>query len=236
MSDSPELKITPYEDYKDANGDQKEGFKTKSINHIINIYNLKKWKGEGTLDIANIIDEFIKKWNRETKKGELSDEEIKELQSIKDRIVAEIKAENAQQQLVDQNTNAAAENVEMQETDSDEVDEVDETKQIDSQQPIEQPVEPTAQPEMKQVETPEEKREVAKDVEVKDVITIERPKTRFSKAISIDIPNTTNQNTSVVYTLEQYTIPTGLEGKFKPLGVRSLKNIEMMSIQIHLFV
>ena len=122
-----------------------------------------------------------------------------------------------QSQPVDQNTNAATKGVEVAKSNSNEVDEV---KQMTSQQPIEQPVEPTAQPEMKQVETPEEKREVAKDVEVKDVITIERPKTRFSKAISIDIPNTTNPKTSVVYTYAQYTIPEDLE--FKPLGVQSL--------------
>ena len=46
-SGSSKSKITPYEDYKDAKGDRKEGFKTKSINHIINVYNLKKWKGGG---------------------------------------------------------------------------------------------------------------------------------------------------------------------------------------------
>ena len=117
------------------------------------------------------------------------------------------------------------------------------------ERPVElvQYVNPTAQPEMKKVETPEEKHEVAEpieedkatqeqqpmerpvepntnaaaeNVEVKDVITLERPKTRFSKAISIDIPNTTNPETSVVYTYAQYTIPKDL--KVKPLGVQSL--------------
>ena len=43
----PKSKITPYEDYIDEKGKSKEGFKTKSINHIINVYNLKKWKGGG---------------------------------------------------------------------------------------------------------------------------------------------------------------------------------------------
>lgn len=244
-------KITPYEDYIDEKGKSKEGFKTKSINHIINVYNLKKWKGE-TLDIESIISKFIDNGILSEKNGNLSSEEIKELRSIKDTILRKIKEIKTTQQPVDQNTNAAAENVEVKETKHEVTEpieesqatqsqpvvpntntatkgvevaksnsnEVDEVKQMTSQQPIEQPVEPTAQPEMKQVETPEEKREVAKDVEVKDVITIERPKTRFSKAISIDIPNTTNPKTSVVYTYAQYTIPEDLE--FKPLGVQSL--------------
>ena len=250
-SGSSESKITPYEDYKDTKGDQKIDFKTKSINHIINVYNLKKRKGK-TLDIESIIDKFIDNGILSEKNGNLSSEEIKELRSIKDTILRKIKEIKTTQQPVDQNTNAAAENVEVKETKHEVTEpieesqatqsqpvvpntntatkgvevaksnsnEVDEVKQMTSQQPIEQPVEPTAQPEMKQVETPEEKREVAKDVEVKDVITIERPKTRFSKAISIDIPNTTNPKTSVVYTYAQYTIPEDLE--FKPLGVQSL--------------
>ena len=273
-SGSSESKITPYEDYKDTKGDQKIDFKTKSINHIINVYNLKKRKGK-TLDIESIIDKFIDNGILSEKNGNLSSEEIEELRSIKDTILRKIKEIKTTQQPVDQNTNAAAENVEVKETkhevtepieesqatQSQPVDqntnaatkgvevaksnsnEVDEVKQMTSQQPIEQPVEPTAQPEMKQVETPEEKPKVteaieevkatqeqqpveptanttAENVEVKDVITIERPKTRFSKAISIDIPNTTNPKTSVVYTYAQYTIPEDLE--FKPLGVQSL--------------
>ena len=304
-------KITPYEDYKDAKGDQKIGFKTKSINHIINVYNLKKWKGE-TLDIESIISNFIENRILSKKNGKLDDKEIKELQSIKDTIlrkIKEIETTKKAQQPVEQDTNAVAEGVEVAKTESIEVEqmtsqqpmeqpvkptaqpemkkvetqeekhevtepieesqatqsqpvvpntntatkgvevaksnsnEVDEVKQMTSQQPIEQPVEPTAQPEMKQVETPEEKPKVteaieevkatqeqqpveptanttAENVEVKDVITIERPKTRFSKAISIDIPNTTNPKTSVVYTYAQYTIPENL--KVKPLGVQSL--------------
>lgn len=304
-------KITPYEDYKDAKGDQKIGFKTKSINHIINVYNLKKWKGK-TLDIESIISNFIENRILSKKNGKLDDKEIKELQSIKDTIlrkIKEIETTKKAQQPVEQDTNAVAEGVEVAKTESIEVEqmtsqqpmeqpvkptaqpemkkvetqeekhevtepieesqatqsqpvvpntntatkgvevaksnsnEVDEVKQMTSQQPIEQPVEPTAQPEMKQVETPEEKPKVteaieevkatqeqqpveptanttAENVEVKDVITIERPKTRFSKAISIDIPNTTNPKTSVVYTYAQYTIPEGL--KVKPLGVQSL--------------
>ena len=47
-SGSSESKITPYEDYKDTKGDQKIDFKTKSINHIINVYNLKKKERENT--------------------------------------------------------------------------------------------------------------------------------------------------------------------------------------------
>ncbi len=196
-------KITPYEDYIDEKGKSKEGFKTKSINHIINVYNLKKWKGE-TLDIESIISKFIENKILSEKNGKLYDEEIKELRSIKDRIVAEINAENAQQQPVDQNTNAATKGVEVAKSNNNEVDEV---KQMTSQQPIEQPVDQNANA-------------AAEGVEVKDVITIDRPKTRFSKAISIDIPNTTNPKTSVVYTYAQYTIPEGL--KVKPLGVQSL--------------
>ncbi len=273
-SGSSESKITPYEDYKDTKGDQKIDFKTKSINHIINVYNLKKRKGK-TLDIESIIDKFIDNGILSEKNGNLSSEEIEELRSIKDTILRKIKEIKTTQQPVDQNTNAAAENVEVKETKHEVTEpieesqatqsqpvvpntntatkgvevaksnsnEVDEVKQMTSQQPIEQPVEPTAQPEMKQVETPEEKPKVteaieevkatqeqqpveptanttAENVEVKDVITIERPKTRFSKAISIDIPNTTNPKTSVVYTYAQYTIPEDLE--FKPLGVQSL--------------
>lgn len=284
-SGSSESKITPYEDYKDTKGDQKIDFKTKSINHIINVYNLKKRKGK-TLDIESIIDKFIDNGILSEKNGNLSSEEIEELRSIKDTILRKIKEIKTTQQPVDQNTNAAAENVEVKETKHEVTEpieesqatqsqpvvpntntatkgvevaksnsnEVDEVKQMTSQQPIEQPVEPTAQPEMKQVETPEEKHEVAEgvevketdsneveqmtsqqpmerpvepntnaaaeNVEVKDVITLERPKTRFSKAISIDIPNTTNPKTSVVYTYAQYTIPENL--KVKPLGVQSL--------------
>ena len=163
------------------------------------------------------------------------------MKEIKHEVTEPIEESQAtQSQPVVPNTNTATKGVEVAKSNSNEVDEV---KQMTSQQPIEQPVEPTAQPEMKQVETPEEKPKVteaieevkatqeqqpveptanttAENVEVKDVITIERPKTRFSKAISIDIPNTTNPKTSVVYTYAQYTIPEDLE--FKPLGVQSL--------------
>lgn len=54
-SGSSESKITPYEDYKDTKGDQKIDFKTKSINHIINVYNLKKGKGKHLILKASLI-------------------------------------------------------------------------------------------------------------------------------------------------------------------------------------
>ena len=65
LSDSPDLKITPYEEY-DENGNEKLDFKMQSINFIVR--KLKQNKG---IDISKIITQLKKKLPDENDKKEL---------------------------------------------------------------------------------------------------------------------------------------------------------------------